>query len=449
MKAASVIIGAGAWAITLAWSSSIAGGFVLPKIIIACLVIIAVACALQMSGGGEAPARLDVATMVVVLVATASALASEDRYLSAAGQEGKWAYGLAPVMLYLYLIIASAAAPAPASWLGLLGGLLGALAWGQWVGLDPFVSAAALPDGRAIGTIGSPPGLGMMLSMLYFFGNPVERVVMLLGMWASGSRGVILALAAGTAAELLPKKARWIMLCTALLWPLAATGIQKDVARVEIWKTAAKLFAQNPLLGSGPDTFEIGFRRERTPAYNAAVGNTITKAESAHNDLLQVAATTGILGLAAYIFLLVSLTPHPALVALFAGAKFGVVPFSVLAVAAIIAGSTAKREPGPSFGIGLSGMGIMVLAVFIGRTAKADPCSVSQATRAFEERAPGYIKTAEKAAQCRPLNAQARLVYAAALLSRESSEAAVYEADAALALDPTYEPARQLRRMIK
>ena len=68
-------------------------------------------------------------------------------------------------------------------------------------------------------------------------------------------------------------------------------------ARVEIWRSAVRMFADHPWTGVGLDAFHLAFPAYRTPRYwELEWGYTATRA---HNELLHVAATQGIAGLAA------------------------------------------------------------------------------------------------------------------------------------------------------
>jgi putative inorganic carbon (HCO3(-)) transporter len=78
-----------------------------------------------------------------------------------------------------------------------------------------------------------------------------------------------------------------------------------DFARFEGWKLALKVFVQNPVLGTGPDTFVYAFRKIRNMEYVHATGAQVVHAQ-AHNDALQYAATSGIPGLCAYLWLWIS-----------------------------------------------------------------------------------------------------------------------------------------------
>jgi hypothetical protein len=67
-----------------------------------------------------------------------------------------------------------------------------------------------------------------------------------------------------------------------------------------VWKRSLPAIAENPLLGTGPDTFFYAFEAYQQEAAEV----TQTLYDKAHNDLLEIAACSGLLGLAAYLALL-------------------------------------------------------------------------------------------------------------------------------------------------
>lgn len=115
-----------------------------------------------------------------------------------------------------------------------------------------------------------------------------------------------------------------------------------DSQRLITWDIAAKTALEHPWIGVGPDNFGPYFMVRRP----ASFGN--ERAADAHNDILQVAATVGFVGLAAYCWFVVagfSVLRGPALaavVALFVNAKFSPVELEPLILAAVIAGAYEK-----------------------------------------------------------------------------------------------------------
>jgi len=74
-------------------------------------------------------------------------------------------------------------------------------------------------------------------------------------------------------------------------------------ARFSAWETTIKMALKRPLLGFGPDTLGVSFRRFMSKDYEELAGRFRT-AGYAHNEFLQYAATMGLVGLGAYLFLL-------------------------------------------------------------------------------------------------------------------------------------------------
>ena len=68
--------------------------------------------------------------------------------------------------------------------------------------------------------------------------------------------------------------------------------------RPAIWRDSLQLIASRPLLGYGPDNFGLVY-----PRFQATFLGTL-QVDKAHSEALQVAATQGLLGLAAYLWLL-------------------------------------------------------------------------------------------------------------------------------------------------
>lgn len=73
--------------------------------------------------------------------------------------------------------------------------------------------------------------------------------------------------------------------------------------RILIWKQVIPLIAERPVFGSGLDTLYLTFSTKITPEYERRVVRD-TATDRAHNEFLQSAATTGLIGLIGYIALL-------------------------------------------------------------------------------------------------------------------------------------------------
>ena len=70
--------------------------------------------------------------------------------------------------------------------------------------------------------------------------------------------------------------------------------------RLLIWHESLKVIASRPILGYGPDTFGLVFPRFNSLYYSELI-------DKAHAETLQIAATQGVVGLAAYLWLLAAM----------------------------------------------------------------------------------------------------------------------------------------------
>ena len=80
--------------------------------------------------------------------------------------------------------------------------------------------------------------------------------------------------------------------------------------RLYTWRDTIPMILDRPLLGHGPDNFVKPFQSYTSDGLNVLLGNepdlVISLMDRAHNHFLQIAATTGLLGLGAYLWVLVS-----------------------------------------------------------------------------------------------------------------------------------------------
>lgn len=389
-------------AVPLAWTTSVFAEFTLPKV-----AALAAGAALASAGlalacvQGRSPARRTPLDMPIAAGLCALALSSwfsRDPLLSLFGRYNSYAYGLWPFLLYSVLFYSAAwsfQGERLRRFLGLLlgvGAVTGGYAVLQALGLDPFLKAALPSGGRAVSTLGSPVDLGAFLVLLLplalhwtvtrgWASGLLALSGISAGIFAAGSRGAWLAGTAGVLVYLgVAAKPRPLSPRGALLAGLVALGVAglsagvmvqrgrrpADSARVEVWKTAWEAFQLRPWLGSGPDTFEQVFRRQRSEAFVRSMSSTTHFQAHAHNDVLQALATSGALGTAAYLYLLVLLwraararLDDPAargtaaalsagLLALFINMKFNPVALEVLALAAVVcAALCALTSPPP------------------------------------------------------------------------------------------------------
>lgn len=75
--------------------------------------------------------------------------------------------------------------------------------------------------------------------------------------------------------------------------------------RLIVWKGAIKIWQRYPVLGSGPETFAYSYYLDRPMEHNQ-VSEWDFLYNKAHNELLNLLATTGVVGLSAYVLLMSS-----------------------------------------------------------------------------------------------------------------------------------------------
>ncbi len=71
-----------------------------------------------------------------------------------------------------------------------------------------------------------------------------------------------------------------------------ARGATSVGARFDYWRAAAQLLREQPVFGTGPGTFAVGYKRLKAPDAEMA--------KLAHNDYLQQGSDSGLVGLVAY-----------------------------------------------------------------------------------------------------------------------------------------------------
>ena len=270
--------------------------------------------------------------------------------------------------------------------------VVGAYAVAQAAGLDPLAARLALPaGGRAVSTLGSPVALGCFAAAalpacLHLLGRRESRAwgacasaLALAALALSGSRSGWLGGLAGVSvygwARGRLTRVAALGLAAACLVAVGALSVRRgpsDLQRVEIWRSAARIWAARPVLGAGPQSFDREFRRVRSEAYAISTGGMATQ-EDAHDDWLQVLAGLGLAGLAAYAWLnwavwkvLRKAFAEDAsgdeaalgggLVALFIAAKLNAMTWIVVFAAAVLAGALAAAAREDTAGISQPGV---------------------------------------------------------------------------------------------
>lgn len=306
--------------------------YVLPKMLLAswllaCAAILSVAA--RPGPGPASPSHVDAALAVLAGVALAAACVSLDPWVSWVGQYGYGTFGILGWALcfaafYLCrdaeegfrgrLLAWMAAGSVPVSLYALL----------QWGGCDPYPPTALVVESRAehrpLSTLGGPVQLGAYLMLILIPSAHLARQGRALGAVALALGAAALAVTHTRSAWLGAVAGLWVyafacgpwkgaklkfaagaltVLCLAgVLW-LTAVRAVSDMERREVWKAAVSVFLERPWLGTGPDGFGTAFRAHRTAAYVAVAGDK-TGHQDAHNDWLQILATLGAAGGAAY-----------------------------------------------------------------------------------------------------------------------------------------------------
>jgi putative inorganic carbon (HCO3(-)) transporter len=81
---------------------------------------------------------------------------------------------------------------------------------------------------------------------------------------------------------------------------------QWGASRLHIWQDSVHLIASRPLAGYGPDNFGLVYPRFETGDWGLTNVGFHQQIDKAHAETLQVAATQGLLGLAAYVWMLIA-----------------------------------------------------------------------------------------------------------------------------------------------
>ena len=168
-----------------------------------------------------------------------------------------------------------------------------------WMGRLGWAALAALHLG-GLGLAGSVGGFVGLLASVCF----LAAACAFLGRGRLRQAAVAVIVVLGTATLLVgirvvdPDRAVALRLDSPLLQHVARVHIQRPSiqSRLAAWEAGVRGFADRPLLGWGPGNFESVFGR-----FASGYATTSEPHDQAHSKLVEVAATTGVLGLAQYL----------------------------------------------------------------------------------------------------------------------------------------------------
>ena len=202
----------------------------------------------------------------------------------------------------------------------------------QFTGNDQFgfVTTAGAVVTRATAGLGQPNQLGGFLVILVPFilagfliarrGRPFFAVSLLfavLGIYASFSRGAIIALVA-IPLFFLPRRQLLILLPAFLVVLLIATpGVIRErfdslstsgnevATRTDIWRAAIDIWETHPVVGAGAGSFPDEYAKARISGKRYLPDTQVEPPPHAHNVFLQALAETGLIGLLSLLAILI------------------------------------------------------------------------------------------------------------------------------------------------
>ena len=342
--------------VPLAFSPDLGDSFELPKLVLlkVGLAMMLLMLAARSSAAVDVSIARTPAGLAALLVLSTNVLAtlgSVEPRTSLLGNYGV-GQGLLTVAIgvaYFWLAASWIRTGAALTWLAAGLALAAAVSSGyaivQYAGLDPlaWLNFDATP---VFGTLGNPNGLGEFLAMtlpltawLAWSGRGLRRD---LPLWGLGLQVVALVMTQARAAWLTvllqvlvvgllairggresdrwgrllilaPQAAALIGFALLLVAPPSALGIdaideraiwglkgEPLQSRRELWHSTLAMIADRPVLGWGPDTFELAYPAYRSPALDARL-NVVLRPETAHNAVLVAAFNAGLPAAAAYV----------------------------------------------------------------------------------------------------------------------------------------------------
>jgi O-antigen ligase len=212
----------------------------------------------------------------------------------------------------------------------------------QKFGLDPIFANFNTDylEGRIFSTLGNPDFLAQLLApiiaLTVFFAwtkkKPlyvIPTIIMFIALLQTGSRASFLALIFGLAFFvflLIKKKKQLLMISAALLFvfvlgiklglptldrfELNSENFRSVESRLVIWGVATQAILNHPILGLGPDNFEIHFPEYMQPDFYYLEDNLHISADRAHNETLEMGLIGGLPLMLLYLALIAWVLHH-------------------------------------------------------------------------------------------------------------------------------------------
>jgi hypothetical protein len=285
-----------------------------------------------------------------------SALLSSDRKLAMTGILNDWGQGLLGISI---VVLTYRGATARA--IGIVRSVGSAIAV---LALFEVAWAKSPILGRACGPIGSPVHTGELMALLIPGASLAQLPLLLAGLAATKCRSAALAAACGFLyARRQGKVALLVLLVCLGAWWLKKAGSESDYQRLWAWRAA--ISEPFSLKGRGPGCFvRVWMEHGEKKAHYVHV--------SAHNDLLEVLTTIGLIGFSLYVWAWSWASRRlmcAELLVLFLLLKFNPLSLEIAAVAVLMIGAQVeRRQDVPGYLMLRSRAGALLhrLGVFIG-----------------------------------------------------------------------------------
>ena len=292
--------------------------------------------------------RIAVPILAFITACGISAILSDAGRISLLGISGRYG-GVIPLLVYTSAVVITIALYwdrpertqniAMAIWLGVV--VMAVYSLVQQAGFDPYGwhSADGIPPQYPASTMGNSNFAGAFLAIglplgvcLLAVSRPRRRCLLLLGLgiellglWYAQSRGAFLAalVGLGTVAwicrDRAPRPARLLAFGAVAVVAASALAMgwqslsrerpdrpnlldaSSAEGRLEYWRVAGRVFLDNPLVGTGPETFYATYPLYRQMKV-AADGRNPGLTDKPHNIFLEYAANGGLIGVGTYVW---------------------------------------------------------------------------------------------------------------------------------------------------